>query len=114
MHHHVAMAVLYARNDLLEEAPCFFFKQPSLLNNVVKELSSLQIWHQQTAANSLIQLCTRQWSAMFQEHAAVKGNVQAQQSTQNTGKANEGSNVHHLAPMHYAGSVGCNYIVLLL
>lgn len=43
MHHHVTMTVFHPRNDLLEETPCFFLEQPSLFDNVVKELSSLQI-----------------------------------------------------------------------
>ena len=42
MNHHVAMAVLHPRDDLLEETPGFFFQKPAFLNNVVKELPRLQ------------------------------------------------------------------------
>ena len=41
MDHHVAVAVLHTRNDLLEELPRLILHQPALLHNIVKELSGL-------------------------------------------------------------------------
>jgi hypothetical protein len=42
VHDHVPVAVLHPRDDLLEEVPRLVLRQPALLNNVVKQLATLQ------------------------------------------------------------------------
>jgi hypothetical protein len=41
VHHHVAVAVLHPRYDLLEEVARLVLGQPSLLDDVVKQLATL-------------------------------------------------------------------------
>ena len=45
VHHHVAVAVLHAGDDLLEEVPGFVFAQAAFLDDVVEEFATLDVLH---------------------------------------------------------------------